>query len=331
MNSAQGPSDGAEATLPIIDFTGWQDDAAVERTIAKAIDAAFCSVGFCYFTNTGVDPALVARLFEMSRRFHAQPMERKLEIAMNAYHRGYMAPDSETVADSSVAEVTKPNFSESYMFMHDIGPDDPRWGHSVHGPNQWPADVPGFRETVLEYQAAMQAFSMRLLRTFEIALDLPDRYFDPYFARPTTFLRLLHYPPRPANAHTDAFGIAPHTDFGFLTLLAQDGHGGLEVRKRGGGWISAPPVPGAFVVNVADVLARWTNGRWQSTPHRVVHNSAGHRYSCPYFFDTDVDVPVDCMPSCTSPDNPPRYEPATYGAVLERHLVSNYTYRKEGP
>jgi isopenicillin N synthase-like dioxygenase len=317
----------ATAQLPIVDFTSWMEDERAERRIAHEIDEAFCNVGFCYFANTPIDPGLRTRLFEQSRLFHAQSMGKKQTISMNAFHRGYMAPDSETVQTSTVAAVTKPNFSESYMFMHELNADDARFGRSVHGPNQWPEDLAGFKETVLEYQAASRHFCERLLRTFEIALDLPPRYFDPYFARPTTFLRLLHYPPRPAQAHQDAAGIAPHTDFGFLTLLAQDDHGGLEVRRRGGGWIEAPPIPGSYVVNVADVLARWTNGRWQSTPHRVLHKSTGHRYSCPYFFDTDVDVPVACMPSCEGPGNPPRYPPITYGEILEGHLTSNYTYR----
>ncbi len=321
-------SQAAAPNPPVIDFTGWLDDSAVERRIAREIDEAFCTIGFCYFTNIGVDPALREALFDASHRFHALPMEEKLKVSMNSFHRGYMAPDSETVQTSTVAKVTKPNFSESYMFMHEIAEDDGRYGRSVHGPNQWPAGLPGFKESVLAYQAGMQAFCERLLRTFEIALDLPAHYFDPYFARPTTFLRLLHYPPRPATAVADAAGIAPHTDFGFLTLLAQDDHGGLEVRARDGGWMAAPPIKGALVVNVADILSRWTNGRWQSTPHRVLHDSTGHRYSCPYFFDTDVDVPVDCMPSCTGPGNPPQFEPVAYGDVLERHLTKNYSYRK---
>jgi isopenicillin N synthase-like dioxygenase len=126
---------------------------------------------------------------------------------------------------------------------------------------------------------------------------------------PTTFLRLSHYPPQAANAPEDASGSAPHTDHGFITISAQDGVGGLEVRNRDGDWIAAPLIPGTFVVNVADMLARWTNDRWRSTPHRVKNLSGVDRYSCPYFFDMDLECIVACLDSCHGADKPPRYDP----------------------
>lgn len=309
--------------LPVIRFQGASDAA-----LAAQLDAAFSTIGFCYFSEIGVDPALVAGVFEASRRFHAQPRAAKDAIAMNRFHRGYMAPKTSIIETSSVARVTRPNDSESFMLMHEVAPDDPRYGRPLDGPNLWP-DLEGFRAPVEAYERAMHAFCLRLLRPMALALGLPEAFFAPYFEQPTTFLRLLHYPPQAPDAPEDAFGSAPHTDYGFITILAQDAQGGLEVRRRDGTWLQAHPLPGTWVVNVADMLSRWTNERWQSTPHRVKNLSGGDRYSCPYFFDMAMDSEVSVLPTCQSAANPPRFPPVRYGDYLMERLDRNYAYRKQ--
>jgi isopenicillin N synthase-like dioxygenase len=258
-------------TLPIIDFTSASDEA-----LARQLDRAFSDTGFCYFRGIGVDQALVDGVFEASQRFHAQPRAAKDAIVMNRFHRGYMAPKTSIIQTSSVARVTKPNDSESFMLMHEVLESDPRYGRPLDGPNLWP-DLPDFREPVEAYEEAMRAFCLRLLRPMAIALGLAPDWFMPHFRQPTTFLRLLHYPPHAKDAAEDAFGSAPHTDYGFVTILCQDRQGGLEVRRKDGTWLAAPPIDGTWVVNVADMLSRWTNGRWQSTPHRVKNLSGGDR------------------------------------------------------
>jgi isopenicillin N synthase-like dioxygenase len=313
--------------LPVIDLGGLRDPAA-DAGVARALDDAFGTVGFCYFTNTGIDPAMIDGVFAASRCFHALPFEAKREIAMNAFHRGYMAPNTSLIETSSVARVTRPNYSESFMLMHEVPPDDPRFGTPLNGANQWPAGLAGFREAVLAYDTALRTFCLRLLRPIALALNLPPNALAPFFRQPTTFLRMLHYPPQPADAPDDAYGSAPHTDYGCITILLQDHVGGLEVRPRGGDWIAAPPIEGSFVVNVADMLARWTNDRWRSTPHRVKNLSGGARYSCPYFFDMDLDCTVACLDSCHSVGNPARYPPVRYGDYLLERLDRNYAYRK---
>ncbi len=249
---------------------------------------------------------------------------------MNRFHRGYMAPKTSLIETSSVAPVTKPNNSESFMLMHEVTEDDARFGRPLDGPNQWP-DLAGFRAAVDAYDDAMRTFCQRLLRPMALALDLPADWFAPYFEQPTTFLRLLHYPPQAPDAPDDAFGSAPHTDYGFITVLAQDNAGGLEVRRADGTWLKAHPIPGTWVVNVADMLSRWTNGRWQSTPHRVKNLSGGDRYSCPYFFDMSMDSTVAVLPTCQGPDNPPKFPPVRYGDYLLERLDRNYSYRKAPP
>jgi isopenicillin N synthase-like dioxygenase len=307
--------------LPILSFAG----AAAESVLAQQLDQAFRETGFCYIRDIGVDQTLVDEVFNASRRFHAVPRAAKDAIAMNRYHRGYMAPKSSVIETSTVARVTKPNDSESFMLMHDVPEDDPRFGRPLDGPNQWP-ELAGFRSAVEAYDRAMHEFCLRLLRPLAVALALPANWFLPYFQQPTTFLRLLHYPPQPANADDEAFGSAPHTDYGFVTVLAQDDRGGLEVRRRDGTWLSAQPIPGTWVVNVADMLARWTDGRWQSTPHRVKNLSGMDRYSCPYFFDMSMDSVVGIVPTC---DGPGAMPPVRYGDYLMERLDRNYAYRKQ--
>ena len=316
------------ANLPIVDMAGLGDPAG-EAAIARQLDDAFSRIGFCYFTNIGVSQALVDGVFEQSRRFHAQDAGAKRAITMNDFHRGYMPPKTSLIATSSVAKVTQPNLSESLMIMHEVAEDDPRAGEPLQGPNVWPAGLPGFKDAVQAYDRAMAAFCRRLLRPMALALGLPPEWMAPFFAKPTTFLRLLHYPPQPPDAGDDAFGSAPHTDYGFVTVLVQDDNGGLAVRRKDGGWLAAPPVRGSWVVNVGDMLSHWTNGRWQSTPHSVRNLSGRDRYSCPFFFDMDMDSTVECVPTCCGPDNPPRYAPVRYGDYLMERLDKNYAYRQK--
>ena len=309
-------------TLPVIAFAG-----ASEETLARQLDAAFRDTGFCYFKDIDVDAAIVDGVFDASRRFHALTRAAKDAIAMNGFHRGYLAPKTSLIQTSSVAKVTRPNDSESFLLMHEVTPEDPRFGRPLDGPNQWP-ELCGFRQQVEAYEQAMHAFCLRLLPPLALALGLPRDWFAPFFRQPTTFLRMLHYPPQAPDAPEDAFGSAPHTDYGFITILCQDERGGLEVRRSDGTWLAAPPIPGTWVVNVADMLSRWTNLRWQSTPHRVKNLSGGDRYSNPYFFDMSMDSIVEVLPTCREPGAPAKFPPVRYGDYLLERLDKNYAYRK---
>ncbi|MBE9605843.1 isopenicillin N synthase family oxygenase [Acetobacteraceae bacterium H6797] len=315
-------------TLPIVDLSALGTEEG-DKAIAKSLDYAFSTIGFAYFANTPITAEQHKAIFEASRRFHALPEEAKKAVAMNEYHRGYMAPNTSVIRTSSVANVTKPNYSESFMFMHEVPEGDPRYGLPLQGPTPWPAELPEFRTEVLAYQAAMEDFCRKLLGPIALALGMPKDSLLSYFEKPTTFLRLLHYPPQAPDSPDDAFGSAPHTDYGFITVLVQDMSGGLEARRADGTWLKATPIPGTFVVNVGDMLSRWTNGRWQSTPHRVKNLSGGDRYSCPYFFDMDMDAMVETLPTCVTPENPSRYPPVKYGDYLLERLNKNYAYREK--
>lgn len=319
------------ATIPVVDIgNSFAPDEAASIRAARDLCTALERIGFAYVVGHGVPQASLDAAFAASRAFHAQPMERKRSLAINAFHRGYMGMATSTIVTSSVAKVTRPNLSESLMIMHELAPDDPdrAAGKPLQGPNQWPDWMPGFKATIQAYIADVDVVARHVVRLIARALDLPPHSLDRHFVKPTTFMRLLHYPPHPPEAPENQFGSAPHTDYGIITLLAQDDSGGLEVRPRGGEWLGAPPMPGSFVLNVADMLARWTNDRFVSTPHRVINTSRRDRYSLPYFFDTSMDAVIECLPTCTGHGNPPRYAPVRYGDYLMDRLNKNYDYRK---
>jgi isopenicillin N synthase-like dioxygenase len=155
-----------------------------------------------------------------------------------------------------------------------------------------------------------------------VALDLPPSAFDAAFADSQFTFRLSHYPP--VAAAPNQFGIAPHTDANFLTFLAQTDVPGLQVRMPSGAWVDVPYVPGSYAVNAGDMLHRWTNGRFKSTPHRAVPPVGRHRYAVPFFLGPHMDTVIECLPTCQDPGDPPRFPPITYEAYLTWWYRANY-------
>ncbi len=173
----------------------------------------------------------------------------------------------------------------------------------------------------------MSTLARKMVGAIALSLGLPADSLDRYFEQPTTFLRLLHYPTQPQEE--GLFGSAPHTDYGFITLLAQDNVGGLEVKNKAGDWVPAPPVPDSFVMNVGDILARWSNDQFVSTPHRVINRSGRERYSQPFFFDPSMDETIEALSVCVPAGTSPKYEPVLYGDYLMERIDKNYHYRKK--
>jgi isopenicillin N synthase-like dioxygenase len=320
---------GEFSAIPVLDVSGLYggDAAQVSATLRRHLE----TIGFLYVAGHRVPEALVEAVREMSRRFHALPEEKKLALRIGRNFRGYLPFNASTIVTSSVAKVTKPNRSESLMLMHEVPADHPDAlaGKPLQGPNQWPreADLPGFRATMEAYVAAMSDLARHMIGAIAVSLGMPADHFEADFEHPTTFLRLLHYPTQPEEE--GLFGSAPHTDYGFITLLAQDDVGGLEVRNKAGEWVPAPPIPGTFVMNVGDILARWSNDLFVSTPHRVRNRSGRERYSQPFFFDPSMETEIAALPPTVPAGEAPKYAPVRYGTYLMERLDKNYHYRKE--
>ena len=195
-------------------------------------------------------------------------------------------------------------------------------GKPFRGVNLWPP-TPGFRETALDYFDAMWRLGLDLHLAVAADLGLPPTYFADKFDRPMATLRLLHYPPRAADQGEQP-GAGEHTDYGSLTILLTDDVGGLEVRRRDGTWVSAPPISGAFVCNIGDCLMRWSNDIYVSTPHRVTSPPGRDRYSVAFFLDPNPEATVACLPGCSAPGREPKYPPILAADYLTQRLVATY-------
>lgn len=306
--------------LPVVDISALPtDDPAARSRVGRAIRAACQDKGFMYVVGHGVDPVLRAQVLEQAALFFEQTETRKMAISManSICNRGY-----EPMRGQTLEAGAPPDLKESFYSGEDLSLDDPRVvaGKFNHGPNQWPEGMDSFRATMEAYFDQMQALASRLMQGLALSLDLPETHFNPFCRAPMSNLRLIHYPPQPANPLPGEKGCGAHTDWGALTLLMQDDVGGLQVWDEGAGWVDAPPLPDSYIVNLGDMIARWTNDRYRSTLHRVVNASGRERYSVPFFFSGNPDVPVVCLPGCATDEDPPRYAPTT----VEGHLREMY-------
>jgi len=254
---------------------------------AREIGAACRASGFFYAAGHGVDPELERRLEDLAAEFFARSAERKLAIRMERggrAWRGYFPVGGELTSG-------KPDRKEGLYFGAELRPDDPRVraGTPLHGPNLFPDDAPEWRAAVLGYIAQMTELGHAIVAGIGASLGLPDSFFAERYTRdPLVLFRIFHYPPRPDDG---GWGVGEHTDYGLLSIVKQDATGGLEVRV-GARWIDAPPIAGAFVCNVGDMLDRMTAGRYRSTPHRVRVPRERGRLSFPFFFDPGFDAEV---------------------------------------
>ena len=203
-----------------------------------------------------------------------------------------------------------------------------RWRSFGH--NQWPPSLPGFREQMLAWQRELRGLGDCLLRLIALSLELSEDWFAPYYDMPTMSLRLLRYPPHPETARANQLGAGAHTDWGGITLLMQDNSGGLEVRNASGDWIEARPISGTFVINLGDLMARWTNGIYNSNMHRVKNNkSKSDRYSIPFFYSPRPDAVIEPIPTCVNADNPRRFETCTSAQHIIEMFRRSHGYAPE--
>jgi isopenicillin N synthase-like dioxygenase len=303
--------------IPILDISAFLDgQPGALASLGAALREALEHVGFYFVRGHDVPQRLIDQVFAACARFHAQPLEAKMALRANEHNVGYMPLNGYVSKSSRVEAATRPNLVEAFFVKRDLPPDHPDVLANIRYrcTNQWPPPdaLPGFRDTVVAYCDAMERLCTRLLPAYAVALDLAPDYFDAAFREPQYALRLSHYPPA-ETGDDQQYGVAPHTDSSFLTMLAPSELPGLAIRLRSGAWIDAPVVPGTFLVNSGDMLRRWTNHRCLSTPHRVINrNGHRHRYAIPFFFDATYNYVMRCLPTCQGPDNPPRYAPITY-------------------
>jgi isopenicillin N synthase-like dioxygenase len=292
------------ARLPIIDVGPLlgRNEAARAAT-ARQIGEACRSLGFFYASGHAISLETLEQLDRASRSFFELPEAEKMKIAMahgGKAWRGFFPVGGELTSG-------KPDIKEGVYFGEELGPDDPRVksGLPLHGANLFPDTVPELGPAVSAFMRQAEQSAHAIMEGIALSLGLDAQYFrKTYTDRPTMLFRVFHYPP---SDSTENWGVGEHTDYGLLTLLAQDDNGGLEVRtppeSGGGGWIDAPPIPGTLVCNIGDMLDRLTGGAYKSTPHRVKNTSGRSRLSFPFFFDPGFEARIVPLPGFAARDD----------------------------
>ncbi len=310
--------------IPVIDLAPLAESGGMKEVAARFL-AVYTQYGFGTVINHGIDAALLNRLFEASREFHSLSAARKKQVELNTNHRGYIPINTSTDVNSAFADVKKPNQSESFLVMREDLPDSKPVmnGAYLAGANQWP-QLAGFRDVVESAHDQLAELGSALMQVACVAMGVEQSQVMPAFNCPTTWLRLLHYPAQSVRSTDGLYGSAPHTDFGCITILAQDNVAGLQVKSPAGTWIDVLPQPNALVVNVGDMLHRWSNGLLRSTPHRVLNNAALERYSCAFFYDPYVETIVSPLACCISPQRPAAFESIHFGEFLRAELEASY-------
>ncbi len=325
----QAEADG----FPVLDLGQYLRDAPGARErLAEDLRDALETVGFLVVVNHGVLQAMIDDIFAQAARLHALPMDRKQAMRMGDGSVGYLAAATYAIKTSEINAGRKPDLNEAFFIDRDRDPDDPAVlaGRRFREVNKWPDGLPGFRAAAMAYYARLEAFAKSLLPVFATALGLPADWFDAAFADAQCTLRLSHYPP--TSYADNQFGIAPHTDSSFLTILPQSELEGLYVRPAGRGWMKAPRIPGSFVINSGDMCRRWTNDRFLSTEHLAINPSPDrHRYAVPFFVAPNIYWPITCVPTCCAAGNPPRYPEVTYEQYRLWFLRNNYHAAADAP
>jgi isopenicillin N synthase-like dioxygenase len=313
--------------IPIVDFTGVRtgDPAALARA-GREIHEACTRIGFFYLTNHGVPQDIIDGAEQAARRFFAFPPETKRRAAVNARHRGFNA-----LGDATMYQATRPDHKEFFSVGLELPEDDPDVlaGQALRGPNNWPDFMPDLQPALYRYYEAIGACGADLLRAVASGLGLAPDFFVSRYTKRMQRTQMVYYPPQPPQSDEAQFGVAPHTDYGCITLLWQDMIGGLQVREIANDtWIDAPPMPGTFVVNVGDLLGRWSNDRYRSTLHRVINRSGRERYSIATFYDPTYGASVDPRELGAAPDTL-RYEPVAAGDYILGRINDSMGYRKK--
>lgn len=306
-------------SVPVIDITDLgAPDVEARRAVAARMGSAAREVGFLYITGHGVADALFEGLLAAAKDVFDRPLDRKMAwyIGRSCNHTGYVPEGEEVFAAGKIDR------KEAY----DISLDCPEGDQSAPmlGPNLWPA-VPDFQPRVQAYYDAVAGLARRLFSGFALALGLPEDHFEAHLSRPPSQLRLIHYP-FDADAAPDQEGIGAHTDYEFFTILRGTAPG-LEVMNGEGRWIDAPPIPGAFVINIGDMLEAWTNGEFVATSHRV-RKVAEERYSFPFFATCDYETVVAPHPRFVSADRPAAYPAIVSGEHLFAQTARTFAYLK---
>jgi isopenicillin N synthase-like dioxygenase len=320
------------SVVPIVDLARFRTGAAADRiAVARAFGQALEQTGFVAVTGHGVPESLIESTYEVVKSFFALAVEEKKasELPHRIKDCGYLPVGIESVA-ATLGDTKPPDLCEALVFKSLLREE--RAGSGLPGLgacNIWPARPARLAGQVRTYFSAVAGLATTLYRLSALALDLPEDFFAPYLADPSLTLRFVNYPDQPEAPPPGQLRYGAHHDYSGLTIVRQDeAPGGLEFCDRDGSWQPVPPVPGSFVINIGELLARWTNDRWRATLHRVVNppralTGSTQRLSLVLFTGPGSESEIACLPTCQGTANPPRYAPVTAGAFIRAKLDSS--------
>jgi isopenicillin N synthase-like dioxygenase len=314
----------SEVFPPVVDLTS--------PSAPELIDDACSTVGFFQVLGHGIPQTLMDSVLDVADRFFGQPLSEKLQWCSGApeIERGYSAKGTEGLAYTLDLD-HPPDLFEAITIGREQLPEHPAFHTAEHhffAPNIWPSNPPDLRPTLLQYWDHATTVVHRITSLMALGLGLDGDHFEPFTDRAVEALRINYFEGRPGDtAMANQFGIGPHTDYGIVTVLLADLEPALQVYTKDGQWRFVVPVEGALVVNVGDLMSRWTNDRWRSTLHRVTpvlakDNAIRRRRSVPFFHEGNFDALVECLPTCTDAEHPPRYQPITGGAHVLAKTMS---------
>ncbi|MGI9464294.1 MAG: isopenicillin N synthase family dioxygenase [Aestuariivirgaceae bacterium] len=306
--------------IPVVDITPLRNGSNI-KNVAQALHAASQALGFIYIRGHGIPGDVIETARTSAFDFFRSADDLKRQVGISAKHRGWLGRGGAKMHDDAKADL-KESFIWGYQDDNGATPED----HALRGPNQWPAFLPDMQVHAMAYFDHAHGVAHHLMKGFAQGLDLPADFFLHTASRPLSRASYVYYPAQPAELGEEQFGVGPHTDFGVLTVLCQDSVGGLQVENADGEWIHAPPIEGTLIVNVADLLARWTDGAYKSTPHRVVNTSGRERLSLVLAFDPDPETMIDAR-DVFGPDHAAQHEPTTCGDYLIWRFNKAFSYR----
>ena len=318
-------------SIPVIDLSGALAAGSKQvNEVVHLLRQAATSSGFFYVKNHGIDPVLIQRQFALCEQIFDLPLSTKMKYdqSLNASHLGF-----EQLSAQKSDYNAKPDIKEGFYCGKTYSADHPYVlaKYQGYGINQWPSEVPEMEQYCQEYIAELSLLAKRIMQLLALSLELDEHYFDECCHDPMMTLKMLRYPPHPADADENSFGVGAHTDWGSITILAQDNCGGLEVCLPDGSWVTAPPIEGTFVVNLGDLIPRWSNDLFKSNPHRV-RNMSAHgksRYSIPFFYGPNYMTHIYALPGTVKDTESYRYKPCTAGEHMEEMYMKAYALNAE--
>lgn len=319
MAYAQAKRVDAEV-IPVVDIAPLRDGSD-PKGVAQALHGASQGLGFIYIKGHGIPQQVIDAARLCAFDFFGSTEADKATVVISAEHRGWLGRGGAKMQDDAKADL-KESFIWAYEDEAGKTPDD----HPLRGQNKWPDFVPGMRKCAMDYFDRVHDVARHLMRGFALGLDLDEGFFLHTCSAPLSRASFVYYPEQPEDMGEEQFGVGPHTDFGVLTVLCQDSVGGLQVQDVDGEWIHAPPIEGTLIVNVADLLSRWTDGAYKSTPHRVVNSSGQERLSLVLAFDPDPDTMIDAR-EIFGASYPAKEKPITCGDYLVWRFDKAFSYR----